>query len=889
MLRAKSIDEIYREVSDCGLVVTNDAALATALNALVDKAMIGSFAVTPKMIAARYAVETIGDAIWSDMRVVSTVCEETGYDFRYVHSEISNIREIRRYTQDVSKHLYTRASRNVYESYRVLPTQERVMESFDPSKCELYRERPGDIAVVGVDFFNNLDKHFIPYDFNYRDVEIFTESEEFSIDTINAVGNDRQVAENAVALITPETANDVAIIMNAESPMADAVRTALYRNGIPFINSLNVRDLAQIRDYLQFVNLSLSFETLRVKNVREIFSNYNGFFSRGNRDEYLLSRYPRDEMTETTRGLVETMENIRSLTFDDVRLRICNKYAKTQIKLVLDDLMIASERITSELVSRMRYAVDNLNDLRHNEQVPPDEKAGVLLADCGNSVFVDRPLVMYLGMEQDWNANLAGKRYLDVEDETEKNTKRMMALLQQGERRIYIVNTTKGGNRARPSTVFDMIMGKPVSGFEDICREVVKGRWYNEPEPPEMTPPEQEVSETAGMWRRFSKTTFDRYRTCPRGFFLGALLPSADRTHTEFGNLIHEFAQLYVCHPDVVREKGVDQLADMISDRYSGLSSPLMEGLDMDRIKCAMRNVMRYIDRCSPGDLKLDVDESSKDHPNRFFTQLGLRMGSHVCENEVISTRHPMHGTLDLYLDGIISDYKTGKALDSKEIGKGMDFEERKAYSAFQPLMYLALADEKGGSANEFRLFYVMDNDVESQREDYDIMRNVRVVRLRDGDVMDTAAGSIALKRMVESNASKDWRPVACEAVDLILENAVGPVDQWSDDYGLQTMLLETAGLRDNKTNRKSAGAFVRKVTSCIKADMVVTDGMVEIPRANMDRFLARLDEMHAKAMRESLTFFPPEPLDSCRNCNMRMACTMENAKTASEGGETGE
>ena len=102
-------------------------------------------------------------------------------------------------------------------------------------------------------------------------------------------------------------------------------------------------------------------------------------------------------------------------------------------------------------------------------------------------------------------------------------------------------------------------------------------------------------------------------------------------------------------------------------------------------------------------------------------------------------------------------------------------------------------------------------------------------------------------------------------------------------------MLLETAGLKDNKTNRKSAGAFVRKVTSCIKADMVVTDGMVEIPRANMDRFLARLDEMHAKAMRESLTFFPPEPLDSCKNCNMRMACTMENAKTASEGGETGE
>ena len=67
---------------------------------------------------------------------------------------------------------------------------------------------------------------------------------------------------------------------------------------------------------------------------------------------------------------------------------------------------------------------------------------------------------------------------------------------------------------------------------------------------------------------------------------------------------------------------------------------------------------------------------------------------------------------------------------------------------------------------------------------------------------------------------------------------------------------------------------------------MVVTDALVEIPRAKMDHFLARLDEMHAKAMRESITSFPAEPLDSCKNCGMRMACTLENAKPASEGGD---
>ena len=141
MFRAKTVDELYSEVSGCGLVITNDAALATALNARVDRPIVGRFAVTPRHIAAMSAVEVLGQPLMSDIRLVSEISADTGIEFRKVHGEVLNIREIRRYTSDVRKHLTTRSARRVYDAFESLPTEERVMSMFDPSSSSVYTSR----------------------------------------------------------------------------------------------------------------------------------------------------------------------------------------------------------------------------------------------------------------------------------------------------------------------------------------------------------------------------------------------------------------------------------------------------------------------------------------------------------------------------------------------------------------------------------------------------------------------------------------------------------------------------------------------------------------------------------------------------------------------------
>ena len=122
MRKVKSIDRLYEEVRDYDLVITNDAALATALNKMVDRPSVGPFALTPQEIASAYAIETLGRPLLSELNVAMNVHEETGIDFRTVHSTIQYIREVRRYTSEVRSHLYTDDAKAIYESYRANPT-----------------------------------------------------------------------------------------------------------------------------------------------------------------------------------------------------------------------------------------------------------------------------------------------------------------------------------------------------------------------------------------------------------------------------------------------------------------------------------------------------------------------------------------------------------------------------------------------------------------------------------------------------------------------------------------------------------------------------------------------------------------------------------------------
>ena len=878
MRRLKSIDEIYEEVKDYDLVITNDVALETALNARIDTARIGTFAITPRHLARELFDAILDEAEMSELELVARVSKETELDFKYVYSEIQNFRMIRKYTSQVRPNLSTARSRRVYDAYESLPTRERAMGSYEPD----YEPDPAKrkkIAILEPRLFDDLDRHFTPYDFD--ELSIFKDQSEgrFDIDRFYRVGNDRQLADNAVELVDPENPWDFAIVMNASSPIADAVRAALYRKNLPFVNSLAVRDLTPVRDFLSFITYSMDYDTVRVGQVKELFASFREYFKPG-RDGYLLSKI--DDGSDMVgnprlRGIMRCICH-DGMTFKEVMDLVCDANGKSRVGTILKSLLLEDETITPRNLSELIYAVDNVTELKHNEQIPDSEKTGVVLVDCMNSVYIDRPVVIYLGLGQDWNIPIPSRRFIDAEEEADNNAIRLSALLQQGEKRVYLINSTKNGKEAKPCTTFKLLMDEKCEVFSDIA-PVTSGRWVVDEQPKDLTRGESVVEELEPYGERFSKSSFNDYYSCPRKYMYHALLGSEDSKSSKFGTLIHSFAEIYACHKDEVEARGLDWFASKISERYSGLSSPTMEKMDLDSVNIALMNIKRYID--SHGIDAMEGHSVPLKHRNELMEILGIEDTSDLCEEDVKSYEHPIHGIFDLYWDGTVIDYKTGTMPNAAKIANEMVQDSGVSFPEFQPLFYLALARTAGhykdSSNGIFEMFYAMGNDVESSSEGYDIDNNVRRVRLIDSDLSVFIAESPEMEIALHDKLKPSMKQHARAVLDAIASSARGAPEGWRADLNVVEAVIERTGLR-GKRGADDAGVAIGYVAEMLKEDMaIVGDTVVVTPKA-IETFLDAVDSMNAKAESESLTDMPASPRKGidCRKCEYFQACTRD-------------
>ena len=885
MRKVKSINELYEEVKDFDLVVTNDAALSTALNGRIDAARIGGFAYTPRHIAGHESIKTIGSGIWGDLRIISAIAEDTGYDIKFIHSELENIRTIRRFTKEVPKYLYSNRSKRVYDSFIYLPTMEKVMGSYVPEDHDFFKGKR--TAIIGIELFDDLDKHFIPLD--HEEIDMFA-GEDYSIDKIHEIGNDRQLAENTVDLIDMRLANDTAIVMDTGGKIADAVRAALYRNNIPFRNTMSVRDLSQVRDFLQFLSLGLSYETLRVKHIRELFSSYRGHLD-SRTDEYLLSKIAFG-FDFRTNELNDVLKNIRTLSFREVNERIVGREHRPQIKILIDDLGISESPVTSKLVNEMIYAVNNINDLHHNEEIPDDEKKGVLLVDCKRSVYVDRPFVIYLGMGPEWSGTVIGKEYIDREAEAEINMLRFTALLQQGVTNLYAVNSMRGGRESVPSPLFDQIsewesFGEErttVTSFRDICSEIVRGQW-SLPKAATFAQIEELPFEETGIrdWR-FSKSTYNHYYSCPRAYMFGKIVHTADKESTVFGNILHEFAEFYLCYPDLARNNIIECMS-AIEERYSGLSSDHMKEVDDSEARICISNVMRFVDDLKINAVPLDRDCSVRKRKNEFMERFGCEKYSSMLETEFNSSLHPLTGNFDLVIGNHIIDYKTGKPKALKEISGEMVSSSIPKHYEFQPLIYLSLLKDNGFTPPcRFSLFYVSDNTVKSvTEENFDIKKNLREIVLLNETLAEfLAKGDSPVKEGLAKTykvIKENWGPFVDRLISFGLEKS----SDWADDEGLISSIISSLGMNDNKTNRNNVVGGLKAVHKFIASGILLFKDEIVIPIDVLNDFLKDVDEAHERASYQSCSSFPPEPRINCRRCNFFKVCTRDPVELKEE------
>jgi len=882
---SKTIDEIYDEVKGYDIVISNDAALVSALNNRIDGSKVGRLASTPKMIAREHedvVLERLMKAgicsdegiygIADDVKLLSRISSETGYDVRFVHGEVENIKLIRRYTKDVEKHLFGRPSRSIYKEFVKQPTFEMVMSNFDPADHKMYESKKA--AVIGIELFDDLDKHFIPTAFD--EIDILKEDGRFDVDTFYAVGNDRQAAEHAVDLIAGVDPNDVAMVMDTEGPIADAVRSALYRKGIDFRNKMPARDIASVRDYLEFAELALSYEILTVGDVRELFACYSAWTD-DRSDEYLLSRRA-GALGERFKERADTMRDIRGYTFRRLCDEIVDSKSKVTVMMILDQLGLTDEMIGERTVGHASYLINSMEALKHNVEIPDSEKKGVLLADCSNSVFIDRPFVIYLNIDGRWSRPPLGKDYIDRTDEEEKEILRFQALLQQGSSRIYIINTMKDGRPARPCPLFDRLNkdeeGKlrKVGSFQDIVNSSVrKGAWSVPSE--KVTERQRDTTVEAKELRAFSKSSLNTYISCPRAYMFSELIRTPDKDNTVLGNMIHEFAEFCLCYPDVA-DKNMTECENMISEVCAGISCPERSDVDRSKIRVSVMNIARFIDSLKIGDVPLNVDVSSRKKKNRFFERFGVSKATDIAESDRASADCPLHGEFDLLVGDRIIDYKTGRPQSLSEIAGKMDLSKNNDFLEMQPFVYLAILDSiipKG--TREFIQFYTTDNDAEAAADPYfNVMRNIRIVRLLDTGKEGFIGNGMLLDLVSDTKGREFIKGIGDEFNNALLEAGVDNADEWSSDE----MLFERIfSFTDKKAaTEKEIRMAIKKAGEYISGCFIKTGNEVIILRGSMERFKDHVRKLHSKAGEQQISGFPCEPRKNCDKCNFLSICT---------------
>ena len=906
MEAVKSIDALYEEVRDYDIVLCNDAPLTTALNNRVDKAVLGHFAVTPRQLAASLCMEITGQPIIDDIRLVKKVSDDTGYPLRYVHGEIENFKTAVRYAEEPRFVGRMSRARRVWEAYNQYNTLDRLMRNIGSAAKDYFSGRK--VAVIGLDLFDELDKQMLPE--RFEEVGIVDYKQDFSIESMRVLGNDRQIAECAADLVKRCEANDVAIVMDTVGPMADAVKSALYRESIPFLNSLNVRDLSTVRNFLEFIQLALSFETVKVRDVRELISAYGGFiFSKY--DMYYVSKFfgTGIDRNERTDMILTVMSTVRDRTFGEVCTSCVPSSERPSVTMLLDQMECTNEYVSQDILDDLVYAVNSISSLDHNEQLSPDENTGVLLVDCKNSVYIDRPVVIFMGMCSEWDVDLSAMDYIDARKRPEiedRNALRFKALIQQGSVRYYFVNATKGGSEAVPCKYFDACirlkvydwdeselteeqkkLAEPVVRFSQVSEELIKGPWRIEKKDRSAGSGEESVEGT-GLPEVFSNSSYVKFLQCPMQYMLYRVADSPDRSSTFTGNRIHEYAEFRISYPDIARENGPDYYAKMISDECAPLNSPDLEEIERFKIQCAVRAIDRLIEELDVDPGQLVSRATEKREPNMFLEHHGLTLVSERCEVPLTSRQDSLHGIIDLLWNGIAVDFKSGKPSSLKELSDKYDIFKLRSgngnkYTDAQALFYIALLEDCDvENKGIFELFYA----------------NQAYRQMLTGQQMDISAcnRSVILAETHES-VLRDHCPNLLGAKNYT-DNDIGAVwlfgrlrDKWGTDPSLWNdkddfvrELTEEKGIYykrgDNKGQPKTdiMATAVRLIRDLFSKNIIQsrTQNAVVILRSTLEDFKRCLREDMATLREYYEKGFPNAPVIKCRDCEFRDMCIKE-------------
>ena len=647
--KVKSIAELYEEVKEFDLVITNDAPLATALNKLVDKPRLELLAMTPKQIASKFS-QLYFDKIFEKYEVTLNVSKKSGMPLRVVHQIVKKIYEIWMYNAkfDFIEQFLNEEETEILDLLKDYDTIETALEYFNE---DFYGNKR--IAVIGQEIFSLLDLEALPSRRAPAErINVFKE-EEYKIDRTYIFRTTEQLIQSITDLIDKDNADETAIVIEPESEYLEILKARLNSKGINIEIKNYLSDDPRVKNLISLIELSLRIRELKVK---ELVSQTNEFGisidSRYNQYEalYLKSVYKDDKKIMSFFSIAESItkhsytELIKKLE-TDFEMKFPEEFTD-----VLDMLDLTNSKIDSTNLIDLKYF------LKEFDTELGSEKSGVLFVNALSSAFIDRQIIFYTGLENSWMKLFPDKDYLNKEEEDEKNLKRFKILLQQGGYRFYFVKSVNNYKEIIPCYYFMNIAGREISNFNDSFFNPLQADTDSGNEKYKSRRKKLKTEAIESL-KKISPSKFNLLYRCPKQYSFSLLLTQEESPVFMKGTLLHCLAEFYFNYPEFVNQNK-EQILDWMSDEMLLFQKNINRQFVRSEFRLGMETIIKFLNEMNFE--KIEDPVTSKSEGNRMMKKFRKDKKYSNTESWLPDPENSMlTGKIDLRSGSVIVDYKS--------------------------------------------------------------------------------------------------------------------------------------------------------------------------------------------------------------------------------------
>ena len=684
--RAKSALQLYDEVKSYDRVITPDGPLASALNRHLDRSHLGPFAIPPRRLAIGRRQES------EDRLAFLGMLDHEDFSWKRCAYAVGNILQC-------WEHRGSHDAIFEYDDY-VDDATERAVEriaDLETASMKLTNETIDpdlDVVVVEPAMLTQLERAYLPAE--YDTVDLFTDTE-FELPPFRIHDSPTAIVETVVDSVDDENADNVGIVLDQESEYSPLIESALEAADIPFFGGPGFTDRSEHRLFLHLLRTAHRGTDTRISEIRSLLTVFDCDVDDADTDKRLHELDDGD-----LEWLIEFCHDVQEYTFSDA-LSVFERHADDTLDAFreeLETLTIADESITEA-------RLDDLSFYLQTYEVPVDrENEGVLLADAKSASYVGREVVFYLGLDDRWTHSAPRRPWVDQDAQFTRNLKSFQLLLQSGSQQHYLVQDATGGSPVTPCLYFEELLEPEYDRFSDLpstSHQIETAAragdgFENEP-----------VGVTSDPVETISKSSLNTYVNSPRDYYFSRIVDGPEKAYLTEGNLLHDFAEFYVNHPDAVDEETLSEVVDFILEEVRPLVRSVDEQTRRTEYRASLETIVSYLDANQPTGGAFLTPSSGGD--NAVAAHFGQDVDSAVTERRFTDEELGINGMIDLVLSQRdLLDYKSGSESNATSIVKHAAIDEPTDEPDFQALLYLTYwRSQTPGEQLSFTFFYVTE------------------------------------------------------------------------------------------------------------------------------------------------------------------------------------